>query len=158
MLRHVLVLARDQSSDTLDVTIALDRHLSRGEHVEIVQDRRGEPPEEKWPAKKERRRPGGALADQLRTQGYGLVSREDESRLPGLQAAAPPPRPPIVPLPWVAPTPPAVPPPPRPIAPPLPVAPPAPPSAIAAPQPPVAVPPPPIATPASPSPIEPPSP
>src|SRR6185436_957696 len=155
MLRHVLVLARDQSLDALDVTIALDRHLSRGEHVEIVQDRRGDPPEEKWPAKKERRRSGGALADQLRTQGYGLVSREDESRLPGLQAAAPPPRPPIVPLPWVVPTPPAVaptppaapppppiaPPSPRPIAPPLPVAAPAPSPPIAAPEPPVAVPP-----------------
>src|SRR6185436_7803634 len=121
MLRHVLVLARDQSLDALDVTIALDRHLSRGEHVEIVQDRRGDPPEEKWPVKKERRRTGGALADQLRTQGYGLVSREDESRLPGLQAAAPPPRPPIVPVPWVVPpTPAPVAPPPPPVAPPPP--------------------------------------
>ncbi len=114
MLRHVLILARDQSSAAVAVTIALDRHLSRGEYVEIVQDRRGEAPEERWPVRQERRRPS-SLADQLLTQGYAIISREDETHVPAYQAVAPMPA--AAPLPLPTPRPPAAAPPPPPRAP-----------------------------------------
>ncbi len=59
----------------------LDRHLSRGDQVEIVEDQRrpsGDPTATQWLAGRERRRASG-VGDQLHTQGYAIISREDEA-------------------------------------------------------------------------------
>jgi len=61
--------------------IALDRHLSRGDQVEIVEDQRrpsDEPTTTQWLAGRERRRASG-VGDQLQAQGYAIISREDEA-------------------------------------------------------------------------------
>jgi len=61
--------------------IALDRHLSRGDQVEIVEDQRrpsDEPTATQWLAGRERRRASG-VGDQLQAQGYAIISREDEA-------------------------------------------------------------------------------
>ena len=89
MLRHLVILARESSLLPAPLTIALDRHFSRGDQVEIIEDRRrppDEPTAEQWFTGRERRR-AGTLADQLRTQGYAIISRDDEA-----QAVVPPPR------------------------------------------------------------------
>jgi hypothetical protein len=84
MLRHLFILARENSSLSDRLTITLDRHLARGEQIEIVQDRRSPPAEPRapqWPAGRERRR-ASRLADQLRTQGYAIFSRQEEAPEP----------------------------------------------------------------------------
>jgi hypothetical protein len=91
MLRHLFILARDASALVDRLTITLDRHLARGEQIELVEDRRSPPSEAsvpRWPAGRERRR-ASAHADQLRTQGYAIISREDEAAVPAPRAFEP---------------------------------------------------------------------
>jgi hypothetical protein len=93
MLRHLVILARERSFLPERLTFTLDRHIARGEQIEIMQDRRGaadSPRAPQWPTGRERRRVS-ALAEQLRTLGYTIFSREDDTPAP---AAAPPPTPP----------------------------------------------------------------
>ena len=81
MLRHLFILARGSSSLPGRLTILLDRHLSRGDQVEIVEDQRrpsGEPTATQWLAGRERRR-ASTIADQLQTQGYAIISREEDA-------------------------------------------------------------------------------
>jgi hypothetical protein len=85
MLRHLVILARDNSLLPAPLTIALDRHFSRGDQVEIIEDRRrppDEPTASQWVTGRERRR-ASTLADELRARGYAIISRdEDGSGLP----------------------------------------------------------------------------
>jgi hypothetical protein len=81
MLRHLFILARGSSSLPGRLTILLDRHLSRGDQVEIVEDQRrpsGELTATQWLAGRERRR-ASTIADQLQTQGYAIISREEDA-------------------------------------------------------------------------------
>ncbi len=86
MLRHLVVLAREGSSLPDRLRFTIDRHVSRGEQIEIVQDRRGATAAPQWPLGRERRRVS-SLTEQLRTLGFAIFSREDETATP------PPPRP-----------------------------------------------------------------
>jgi hypothetical protein len=81
MLRHLVVLARDSSFVTERLTFTLDRHIARGEQIEILQDRRGSADASRgpqWPTGRERRR-ASPFTEQLRTHGYAIFSREDET-------------------------------------------------------------------------------
>jgi hypothetical protein len=81
MLRHLVVLARDSSFVTERLTFTLDRHIARGEQIEILQDRRGSEAASRgpqWPTGRERRR-ASPFTEQLRTHGYAIFSREDET-------------------------------------------------------------------------------
>ena len=77
MLRHLVVLARDSSFVTERLTFTLDRHIARGEQIEILQDRRGSEAASRgpqWPTGRERRR-ASAFTEQLRTHGYAIFSQ-----------------------------------------------------------------------------------
>ena len=52
MLRHLIILAREKSFLPERLTITLDRHIARGEQIEIMRDRRGSadtPRAPQWP-------------------------------------------------------------------------------------------------------------
>jgi hypothetical protein len=98
MLRHLVVLARDRSFITERLTITLDRHIARGEQIEIMQDRRGSAAESRgpqWPTGRERRR-ATPFTEQLRTHGYAIFSREDETATPPVAGSRSFARPPVV--------------------------------------------------------------
>jgi hypothetical protein len=75
MMRHLFILARDRAALGAPLTIALDRHLARGEQIDIMPDRRSTDGTRapQWPTGRERRRSG--LAEQLAVQGYAICSR-----------------------------------------------------------------------------------
>jgi len=98
MLRHLVVLARDRSFITERLTITLDRHIARGEQIEIMQDRRGSAAASRgpqWPTGRERRR-ATPFTEQLRTHGYAIFSREDETATPAVAGSRSFARPPAV--------------------------------------------------------------
>jgi hypothetical protein len=106
MLRHLFVLGRDVAVPPEGLTITLDRHLARGEQIEIIRDRRrppGEAPNPQSLSGRERRR-ASQLAEQLRTNGFAIFSRQEE---PARRIAPPPPPP--EPPPPAAPAPPSPP-------------------------------------------------
>src|SRR5262245_11378663 len=88
MMRHLFILARDRAALGVPLTIALDRHLARGEQIDIMPDRRSTDGTRapQWPTGRERRRSG--LAEQLAIQGYAICSRQ-EDHPPVAGAAAP---------------------------------------------------------------------
>ena len=108
MMRHLFILARDRAALGAPLTIALDRHLARGEQIDIMPDRRSTDGTRapQWPTGRERRRSG--LAEQLAVQGYAICSRQedhppvagaaaprrDPAAAPGRGPMAPPPPPP----------------------------------------------------------------
>ena len=103
MLRHLVILARESSLLPAPLTIALDRHFSRGDHVEIIEDRRrppDEPTASQWVTGRERRR-ASALADRLHTQGYAIISRDEEGAGPAPRPFEHAPVAPIAPTPVV---------------------------------------------------------
>ncbi|HKZ05366.1 MAG TPA: hypothetical protein VJU81_07830, partial [Methylomirabilota bacterium] len=92
MLRHLFVLGREVAVPPEGLTITLDRHLARGEQIEIIRDRRappGETPNPQSLSGRERRR-ASPLAEQLRTRGFAIFSRQEE---PARRIAPPPPPP-----------------------------------------------------------------
>ena len=93
MMRHLFILARDRSGLAVPLTIALDRHLARGEQIDIMPDRRNPDGTRapQWPTGRERRR--SALADQLAVQGYAICSRQEDH--PPVAGAAAPRRDPV---------------------------------------------------------------
>jgi hypothetical protein len=78
MMRHLFILARDRAALGAPFTIALDRHLARGEQIDIMPDRRSTDGTRapQWPTGRERRRSG--LAEQLAVQGYAICSRQED--------------------------------------------------------------------------------
>jgi hypothetical protein len=111
MMRHLFILARDRAALAGPLTIALDRHLARGEQIDIMPDRRNTDGTRapQWPTGRERRRTG--LAEQLAVQGYAICSRQEDH--PPVPAATASHRDPVA-APGRGPT--APPPPPRPFA------------------------------------------
>ncbi|HEU5191566.1 MAG TPA: hypothetical protein VFX14_17915 [Methylomirabilota bacterium] len=78
MMRHLFILARDRAALGAPLTIALDRHLARGEQIDIMPDRRNTDGTRapQWPTGRERRRSG--LAEQIAVQGYAICSRQED--------------------------------------------------------------------------------
>jgi hypothetical protein len=105
MLRHLFVLGRDITVPPEGLAVTLDRHMARGEQIEIIRDRRKPPSDTPSPqalAGRERRR-ASPLAEQLRVHGFAIFSRQEDATrrtvprpmtLPA-PAMAPPPPPPM---------------------------------------------------------------
>jgi len=93
MMRHLFILARDRAALSAPITVALDRHLARGEQIDIMPDRRSADGARapQWPTGRERRRSG--LAEQLAVQGYAICSRQEDH--PPANAATVLPRDPV---------------------------------------------------------------
>jgi hypothetical protein len=93
MMRHLFILARDRAGLAVPLTIALDRHLARGEQIDIMPDRRNADGTRapQWPTGRERRR--SALSEQLAVQGYAICSRQEDH--PPVAGAAAPRRDPV---------------------------------------------------------------